>query len=135
MATHVHYDVEAFEKQCREMIAAQFKLGDEAVAAGDAEPDFIAAQKEFADARISFAVACLKAQNNGVPREVVMVAAGAALGMMHGSLMAGIGNPLLVAEVNGWIARASDDVRERQQTGEGTGIDIVTASPMEGGTA
>jgi len=135
MTDHVHYDVEAFEKQCRDLIAAQFKRGDEAVAAGEADANFIEAQKQFADARVSFAVACLKAQNLGVEREVVMFAAGASLGMMHGSLMSSISNLLLVQEVNGWVVRASEDVLSRTQSGEGTGIGIVSASPMEGGRA
>lgn len=135
MTKHVHYDVEAFEQQCRALIEAQFKQADEAVAAGDAEGDFIEAQKQFVDARVAFTLACLKAQNLGIEREVVLFAAGASLGMMHGSLLGSISNPLVVAAVNDWIYRASDDVQSRQQSGEGTGVDTVAASPMEGGHA
>lgn len=122
------------ERASRASIEATFAIADQAIARGDADPVFIAAQREFTEARVQCALACARADNAGHPHEAVLAAAGSSLGQMIGSLLMGLSDEEQAFTME-WIEEAMNGVLTGQPSRDGTPVARVTSQTIVGGNA
>lgn len=129
-----HIDLAEFERQSRAAIAATFAIADNAIAAGDADPVFIGAQREFTEARIQCALACARADNAGHPHDAVLAAAVSAVGQMLGSIMLTLTDEDRDT-VLAWVEEAMTHIVFGSSEREGTPVARVAAPMIVGGNA
>lgn len=101
--THSHFDITAAEATLRANIAHATAEGQKLVDAGQAPASFIAAQREFDEARLQFVLAGLRLENSGADRNEIFSAAGQALGQMWGNTLSASLGARERAIINGWI--------------------------------
>jgi hypothetical protein len=127
-----HFDLSAAEATMRANVASAAAESQAMVDAGKADPQFLAAQREFDEARIQFTLACMRAENAGVGRNEILSAAGFTLGTLWGSVLRGCVGARERAMVNGWVQMAM-----RQIIGQAPADKTIEAvfSPMPGSRA
>jgi hypothetical protein len=130
--THQHFDITAAEATLRANIAHATAEGKKLVDAGQAPASFIAAQREFDEARLQFVLAGLRLENAGADRNEVFSAAGQALGQMWGNILSASLGARERATINGWIQIALS-----QMIGKDAATKTVMSAikPMESGRA
>lgn len=106
MTDHVHFDLAAAEATMRANIA-QTVIGRHAMAEKNpADATFLAAQAEFDEARVQFALACMRSENAGLGRNETLSAAGYAIGSMWVNGLQGALGARERSIVNGWVQQA-----------------------------
>lgn len=101
--THAHYDLEAAEADIRANVASAKIEGQKMVDSGQADATFIAAQREFDEARIQFVLAGLRLENMGIDRNETLSAAGQAIGQIWANALAAAVGARERSIVNGWL--------------------------------
>jgi hypothetical protein len=134
MRRPTHIDVDEFERSCRTSMAATNAIADAAIARGDADPSFVAAQREFTEARVQCAIACALADNAGHERRAVLAAAAVSIGQMLGSLMMGLSEEDRDF-VLGWSNEAMTAVVTGEPGENGTPVARVSSTAIVGGNA
>lgn len=97
------YDLAAAEQQMRAQSAQAVIEGDKLIASGNADREFVHAQRRFDEARIQFTLAIMGAENAGVDRNVYLGAAGFALGQQWGAVLLGCVGARERSVTNGWL--------------------------------
>jgi hypothetical protein len=130
-----HFDLEQAERQMRSALQKVTETADAAVARGDAEQDFILAQRSFDEPRMQFMLSALRHENEGAQHRTIMMAAAAQLGTLMGSLFNACEGDQEEVDFLDWVERAFADTT----TGGVGGSDGITAttdiSPMPSGRA
>lgn len=133
--THHHWNIEEAEAKMRADIIAARAHGEAMVVEGTAEPGFLAAQREFDEARIQFILAGMRCDNAGLDRNEYLAAAASTIGLMWGStILSCIGNRER-AVVNGWTQKALAETISPPPAGEPGHAIVSFMAPMEAGTA
>lgn len=101
--THQHYDIAAAEAEIRLNIRQAQAEGQKMVDAGQADATFIAAQREFDEARIQFVLAGMRLENMGIDRNEMLSAAGQAIGQTWANALSAALGARERGIVNGWI--------------------------------
>jgi len=102
MTDHIHWDIPSIEAKMRADLATIKAMGDQAVKDGS-DPQFIAAQREFDEARLQYALACMKAENRGIGRNELLSGAGYTLGTIWASMLSSCVGARERAVFNGWV--------------------------------
>lgn len=100
------YDLKVAEDQMRRDAALAGAAGIEMVKADQAEADFLRAQRMFDEARIQFLLACMRAENEGIDRNVFLSAAGHTIGAIWTSALSGCVGIRERSVVNGWARKS-----------------------------
>jgi hypothetical protein len=129
-----YIDIAEFERASRASVEATFAIADEAVASGEADATFIAAQREFTEARIECALACARADNAGHPQKAVLAAAAVSLGQMIGSVLISLDNEDREYVLD-WIEESMTAVVNGKSDREGTPVARVSSHSIVGGNA
>lgn len=127
-----HYDLEQAEKTMRESARLVQEEADRAVARGDAEEDFVLAQRFFDDQKIQFGLTFLRAQNEGHSMLAIACGLGAQLGTFIGSVATGL-NDEERSKFFEWLDRAATDTMQGQ-IDDGFRVD-ATIDPIQSGSA
>lgn len=117
MSQRPKIDLVDYERQCRDSQEEAFTLAALAVETGDADPIFIAAQREFIETRVQFALACARADNAGHPHEAIIAAAADNIGQMLGLLMLSQEGDQARAQVLLWTTNAMNAALEQRFDG------------------
>ena len=127
-----HFDLAAAEASMRADTAAAAAHGQRMAELGEADGEFLACQREFDEARIQFLLACLRAENAGIDRNLILSSAGHAVGSIWGGALHGAIGARERAVLNGWV-RLSLHGALRDGAADKT-IETVLR-PMESGSA
>lgn len=105
---HVHYDLEAFERQLRADSARSNAAHAKRVADGKASASFHAAQAAFYECAIQFGLATARLSNEGHDDGEIIAAAAISTGLSLGSLLANLSASEARAGV-AWFEKALND--------------------------
>lgn len=83
----MHFDLTEAEAQMRAQLAESVKASDAMIADGTGDANFIRAQRYYDEARVQFALAYLRSQNEGVDRNEMLAGASLALGTAFATLL------------------------------------------------
>lgn len=100
------YDLQAVEERMRKDIALAGAAGIEMIQGNQTEAEFLRAQRMFDEARIQFLLACMRAENEGIDRNMILSAAGHAIGSIWTSALSGCVGERERAVVNGWARKS-----------------------------
>lgn len=106
MTDHVHWNLEQAEAQMRADLVAITEAGEKMIADGKMEREFFMAQREFDEARLQYAIACMRAENKGIGRNETLSGAGYTLGTIWASMLQSCVGARERAVLNGWIQQA-----------------------------
>lgn len=135
----VHYDIAAAEAAFREQLREIRADGDKHLADGTARASFVAAQREFDEARLAFFISGLRALNAGLPPEDISAAAGVAIGLMLGSTISSTASVEEAVAVSQWVEKAAQDVVNALGDGDTdpqenrSTVGVIAINPEEAG--
>lgn len=113
-----HYDLDAAEKYMRANVATANEERSELVRMGQADSQFIAAQRCFDEARVQTVLGMLRAANMGLDRNAILAAAGYATGSTWASVLEGCIGARERGLVNGWVQNALTQAIGEQAAGK-----------------